>query len=174
MMLPREIEAQELVPRVNDGAANEGGKRFSVDYHSVDSPVAVDLETALDKMSLMSREGGSLVLDAQLSSGDMVKIPEAWKIGGDVEVDTGIFLSGKIKGKLVSRGNTVVIERGAEILGGVTCEVLICCGKVCGTVSATQIIIGDDATVMADEIHVAKGKLLICPGADFSGKIFSL
>lgn len=115
-----------------------------------------------------------LKLDAMLEIGQMQKIPASWVIDGDMTVDCGLFVEGRISGKVISRGNVVVLTRGAEILGGLICDTLISCGTVGGDIIAEQIIVGDDGVIDAQNVHVAKGKLLTCPGSEFSGKVHSL
>lgn len=141
-------------------------------------PPAVDptreLQNGITKFAEGQSKDFELILDAQLEMGKMQKIPKAWVISGDFDADCGLFIEGKIKGKVVSRGNVVVLARDAEVLGGVICEVLISCGHVGGDVLADQIIVGDDGALLAKNVHVSKGKLLICPGAEFSGNVHSL
>lgn len=132
------------------------------------------LASQLQQIESGQMEAYELQLDAMLEMGKMQKIPANWIIDGDMTVDCGLFVEGRISGKVLSRGNVVVLARGAEILGGIICDTLISCGTVGGDIIAEQIIVGDDGVIDAQNVHVAKGKLLTCPGSEFSGKVHSL
>lgn len=149
-------------------------KPEGVVQEQIDANDRFGLGSQIQQIANGQTEVYELKLDALLEVGRMQKIPVDWVIDGDMTVDCGLFVEGRISGKVLSRGNVVVLARGAEILGGLICDTLISCGTVGGDIIAEQIILGDDGVIDAQNVHVAKGKLLTCPGSEFSGKVHSL
>lgn len=130
-----------------------------------------NISRVVDDLKADNAESFELVLDSIIDGHDMFKISKGWRIDGDLLVDSGIFLEGKITGRLVAPGHVVVIAREGEALLGVECEMLICCGKVGGKVVSSEIILGEDGQMHAEDIYVKRGRFVNCEGSEFSGRI---
>lgn len=128
----------------------------------------------LTKLEIQSKENFDLVLDVEIKRDEMTRISDDWVIDGDFEISTGVLHYGKITGRLVSRGNVVVVAEGARIGGGVVCDVLICTGEITGDIHADQIVLGETGVIHGGDVHVRKGKFLTCAGSEFSGNLISL
>ncbi|MBQ69136.1 hypothetical protein CL689_03650 [Candidatus Saccharibacteria bacterium] len=151
----------------------QGGLRFSPEPIVRDTGLSAggNISKVVDELKADTTESFELVLDSIIDGKDMFKITKGWRIDGDLLVDSGIFLEGKITGRLVAPGHVVVVAREGEALMGVECEMLICCGKVGGKVVSSEIILGEDGEMHADEIYVKRGRFVNCEGSEFSGRI---
>lgn len=164
----------EPIPKgLNMNELTQGGLRFSPEPIVRDTGLSTggNISKVVDELKADTTESFELVLDSIIDGKDMFKITKGWRIDGDLLVDSGIFLEGKITGRLVAPGHVVVVAREGEALMGVECEMLICCGKVGGKVVSSEIILGEDGEMHADEIYVKRGRFVNCEGSEFSGRI---
>lgn len=148
--------------------------RIVEDVGQMEMPNSINSIGGISKLEMRSKEDFDLVLDVEIKRDEMTRISEDWSIDGDFELSTGVLHYGKITGKLISRGNVVVVAQGARIGAGVVCEVLVCTGEITGDIHADQIILGETGVINGGDVHVRKGKFLTCAGSEFSGNLISL
>jgi cytoskeletal protein CcmA (bactofilin family) len=89
------------------------------------------------------------------------------KIIGNIFLDGGLIVYGKIKGDVTTKG-PVRIARSAEVLGNITASDIQVGGIVKGNITVNdRIVLGNKSTVQGDMVY---RRLYIEEGAKFSGK----
>ncbi len=88
------------------------------------------------------------------------------KIVGEINSETDIRVDGNIQGKLVTAGRLIVGHKGI-INGEITCRSAEIEGTIDGKIDVKELLTLKESSVLTGE--VATGKLMIEPGAIFSG-----
>ena len=86
---------------------------------------------------------------------------------GDINLDGGLIVYGKIKGDVKTKG-PVRISKSAEIVGNITASDIQVGGLVKGNITVNdRIVLGNQSTVNGDMVY---RRLFIEEGAKFSGR----
>jgi len=86
---------------------------------------------------------------------------------GDISLDGGLIVYGKIKGNVITKG-PVRIAQSAQVKGNISASDVQVGGTIEGNVTVdNRIVLGKQSTVKGDMVY---RRLFIEEGAEFSGK----